>query len=183
MRSFRAYQKRDADEDVVSLPIPWCHGAAARRCILMCVVRLGVRVCLWSPRGPTMSTTFEFASQFPIPAGIWTVPSRWVTRSLSRQNVISVLDRAEPLVPHPFRKFRGSTVNRVWVVYSNKLIIFRKTMLENVNLREVDINSVRKTHIWLSPVSESLPWGGERSGTASVADATGTEIGYVEERQ
>jgi len=39
-----------------------------------------------------------------------------------------------------------------------------------------------KTHIYLSPVSDSLPWRDERSGRVSVAGATGTEISSVEQR-
>jgi len=81
-----------------------------------------------------MSTTFEFASQFPIPAGIGTVPPRWVTWSLSREDVICVLYRAESLVSYPFRKVRGSAVSRIGMVHPNELIIFRKTTLENINL-------------------------------------------------
>ena len=102
----------------------------------MRVVRLGVSVGLWSPRSPTMSTAFEFTPQLPVPAGIRTVPLGSVPRPLSRQNIIRILYRTEPLVSHPFWKVQCSAVRRIWVVHSNELIIFQRTTLENVSLRE-----------------------------------------------
>jgi len=157
-------QKSDTDEDVVSSSIFLRHGTVARWCMLMGVVRLGVSVGLWSPRSPTISTSFEFIPYFPIPAGMGTAPLRRVTRFLPRENVICVLYRAEPFVSYPFRKVRGSAVMGIRVVNPNEFVIFRTT-------------------ISLSPVSESLLYGDERSGRESVADATGTEIGSVKERQ
>jgi len=100
----------------------------------MCVVRLRVSVGLWSPRSPTMSTTLKLIPQFPIPTGIGTVPLRSVTRSLSCEDVVCVLYRAEPLVLYPLRKVRGSTVRGIWVVNPNKFVVFQRTTLENVNV-------------------------------------------------
>jgi len=100
----------------------------------MCVVRLGVSVGLWSPSSLTMSTTLEFIPQLPIPTGIGAVPLGSVTRSLSREDVVCVLYRAEPLVSCPLRKVRGSAVEGIWVVDPNEFVIFRRTTLENVNI-------------------------------------------------
>ena len=113
----------------------------------MRVVRLGVSVGLWTPGSPTMSTTFEFTSQFPVPARIRTVPPRRMARSLSRKNVIGVLYRAKSLISDPFRKVRGSTVGGIWVVHPNEFIIFRKETLENVSPREAGVTFIRRTHI------------------------------------
>ena len=110
----------------------------------MCVVRLRVSVGLWFPRSPTVSATFEFTPQFPIPAAIGTVPLRSVSRFLPRENVIGVLYRAEPLVPYPFRKVRGSAVKGIWVVHPNEFIIFRKTALESVSTRKASAVSLVK---------------------------------------
>jgi len=101
----------------------------------MCVVRLGVGICLWSPRiRLTMLPTLESIPQLPIPTGTRTVPLRSVTRSVSRENVVCVLYRAEPLVSYPLRKVRGSTVKGIWVVDPNEFVILRRTTLENVNI-------------------------------------------------
>ena len=51
-----------------------------------------------------MSATFEFVPQLPIPAAIGTVPLRRMTWPLSREDVVSILDRAEPLVSYPLWK-------------------------------------------------------------------------------
>ena len=147
MKSVCAYQKCDADEDVVSPSVFWCHGAVVRWCVLMCVVRLRVGVGLWSPRRPTISTAFKFVPQFPIPARFWAVPLGSVARSLSRENVISVLYRAEPLISCPFRKVRGSTVGRIWVVHPNQLVIFRRTTLEKVSLQKPSATPNRMAYI------------------------------------
>ena len=92
----------------------------------MGIVRLRVSMGLWSPRSPTRSTSFEFTPKFPIPAGMGTVPLRRVTRFLSREDVICVLYRAEPLISYPFRKVRGSAVTGIRVMNPNELVIFSK---------------------------------------------------------
>ena len=66
--------------------------------------------CLRSRRGSTIPPTFGFASKFPIPSGIRTVPSRRIVRFLSREDVVGIPYRAEPLVPYAFWKIRGSAV-------------------------------------------------------------------------
>ena len=40
----------DADEDVVSMLILWCHEPVVRWCVLACVMRKGVSVSLWSQK-------------------------------------------------------------------------------------------------------------------------------------
>ena len=101
----------------------------------MCVVRLGVCVSLWSPRSPsTVSATLKFTPHFPILVGTGTAPLRSVTRFLSRENIVSVFYRAEPLVTYPFRKVRGPAVRGIWVVHPNEFIIFRKTTLESISI-------------------------------------------------
>jgi len=84
------------------------------------------------------------STQLPIPAAIGTVPLGSVSRFLLRENVIGVLYRAEPLVPYPFRKVRGSAVKGIWVVHPNEFIIFRKTALESVSTRKASAVSLVK---------------------------------------
>ena len=125
----------------------------------MCIVKLGVSVGLRSPRGPTMSTTLELIPQLPIPAAIGTVPPRWVTRSLSCEDIVSVLYRAEPLVSYPFREVRGSAVGRIWMVNPNEFVVFKRTTLENVNLRKATKRNLasKNSHLsftcfWFAPL-------------------------------
>jgi hypothetical protein len=73
-----------------------------------------------------MPPTFKLASKLPILSGFWAAPPRRVARFLSGEDVISVLYRAEPLVPYAFWEVRGSAVGGIWVVLPNEVVIFPK---------------------------------------------------------